>query len=223
MILEPSFFAKPAPALAQSILGKVIRHRVGEIWLSARIIETEAYELEDKASHSSLGETHARRAMFMAPGTIYMYYARGADSLNFSALGSGNAVLIKSAIALPGDDSALEQMHQLNPLGNNRRPQHKLCSGQTLLCKSLGLTVKRWNAEQLDPETFYLQDDRYRPISLLQCRRLGIPSGRDEHLMYRYIDEAFVSSCTENPLTKRKYQVGKDYLRLTSEAANSAS
>ena len=89
--------------------------------------------------------------------------------------------------------------------------------------RSRSVGLERWNAEQLDPESFYLQDDRYRPISLLQCRRLGIPKGRDEHLMHRYIDEAFVSSCTENPLTKRKYQAGKDYFRLASEAANSAS
>ena len=35
----------------------------------------------------------------MPPGTIYIYYARGGDSLNVSCGGDGNAVLIKSAYA----------------------------------------------------------------------------------------------------------------------------
>src|SRR3990167_6381914 len=95
--LPASFFDRDARLLARELLGKVIRHRHGEQWLSARIIETEAYYLDDKGSHASLGFTHKRRALFMPAGTIYMYYARGGDSLNISCQGKGNAVLIKSA------------------------------------------------------------------------------------------------------------------------------
>ena len=41
--LADSFFDRDAQTLARDLLGKVIRHRVGDLWLSARIIETEAY------------------------------------------------------------------------------------------------------------------------------------------------------------------------------------
>lgn len=41
--LPDSFFDRDAQLLARELLGKVIRHRVGDLWLSARIIETEAY------------------------------------------------------------------------------------------------------------------------------------------------------------------------------------
>ena len=95
--LTDAFFDRDAQALARDLLGKVIRHRVGDLWLSARIIETEAYYLEEKGSHASLGYTEKRKALFLDGGHIYMYYARGGDSLNFSAKGPGNAVLIKSA------------------------------------------------------------------------------------------------------------------------------
>ncbi|AHV91620.1 methylpurine-DNA glycosylase family protein [Bordetella holmesii ATCC 51541] len=95
--LPDSFFDRDAATLARDLLGKILRRRWGSLWLSARIIETEAYYLTDKGSHASLGYTHKRRALFMGGGTIYMYYARGSDSLNFSARGQGNAVLIKSA------------------------------------------------------------------------------------------------------------------------------
>jgi DNA-3-methyladenine glycosylase len=66
--------------------------------LKAIIVETEAYYLNDKASHAYLGYTHKRQALFMPPGTVYMYYSRGGDSLNVSCKGEGNAVLIKSAV-----------------------------------------------------------------------------------------------------------------------------
>jgi len=96
--LPDGFFDRDAQTLARDLLGKVIRHRVGKIWLSARIIETEAYYVAEKGSHASLGYTEKRKALFLDGGHIYMYYARGGDSLNFSAHGPGNAVLIKSGV-----------------------------------------------------------------------------------------------------------------------------
>ena len=62
--LPAAFFDRDAQLLARELLGKVIRHRVGEQWLSARIIETEAYYLVDKGSHASLGYTEKRKALF---------------------------------------------------------------------------------------------------------------------------------------------------------------
>ncbi|MEG2981594.1 MAG: DNA-3-methyladenine glycosylase, partial [Stenotrophomonas sp.] len=58
--LPDSFFDRDAQELAKALLGKVIRHRHGPYWLSARIIETEAYYLSDKGSHASLGYTEKR-------------------------------------------------------------------------------------------------------------------------------------------------------------------
>ncbi|MBO6277811.1 MAG: DNA-3-methyladenine glycosylase, partial [Pseudomonas sp.] len=52
--LPDTFFDRDAQLLARELLGKVIRHRVDGLWLSARIIETEAYYCIDKGSHDSL-------------------------------------------------------------------------------------------------------------------------------------------------------------------------
>ena len=108
-MLPDAFFDRDAQLVARELLGKVIRHRVNGLSLSARIIETEAYYCAEKGSHASLGYTEKRKALFLDGGHIYMYYARGGDSLNFSAQGPGNAVLIKSAYpwvdALSGPDS----------------------------------------------------------------------------------------------------------------------
>ncbi len=198
-MLPPDFFNCDAQELAKKLLGKVLRVKHGRHWLSAQIIETEAYYLEDKASHASLGFTEKRQALFMPAGTIYMYYARGGDSLNISAEGDGNAVLIKSAYPF-GDEAMLSIMQQLNPAANQKgiRRREKLCGGQTLLCKSLGLKVPDWNQKQFDPKRFYLADFGYTPENIIQTARLGIPLGRDEHLPYRFIDAAYVKYCTKN-------------------------
>lgn len=212
-------FDKEPIDLAVFLLGKIINMKYKSTWLKAMIIETEAYELTEKGSHSSLGFTNKRRALFMRPGTIYMYYARGRDSLNISAKGLGNAVLIKSCYPYhtkqPSDKKMLRIMQSLNPTLNGKiRPIHKLCSGQTLLCKSLGIKVKDWDQKQFHQGKFFIEDIGFMPKSIIQTKRLGIPKGRDEHLMYRFIIYDKVKYCTMNPLTKRtQYTQNQHYIQ----------
>lgn len=216
MQLSQHDFNCDAARLAHKLLGKVIRHRYQGHWLAARIIETEAYYLHDRASHASLGYTEKRRALFMPAGTIYMYYARGKDSLNISAQGEGNAVLIKSAVYYHDplcDADALQIMQQLNPASSGGlRPLDKLCSGQTLLCRALGIRLSDWDQQQFRQNDFYIDDVGYRPASIIQTSRLGIPAGRDEDLPLRFIDEAEASCCTKNPLRQRQ----ADFRRIIS-------
>jgi DNA-3-methyladenine glycosylase len=215
-MLQNDFFDQDASTVARSLLGKIIRRKVGRNWLAARIIETEAYYLEDKGSHSSLGLTHSRRAMFMPAGTIYMYYARGRASLNMSCRGEGNAVLVKSAYPYIDELSPqksieiMQGFYPREPDGKPRQVAH-LCSGQTLLCQALDLKVADWNNRNFDAGKFYIEDVGYQPETLIQTTRLGIPRGRDEHLPYRFIDHDWASFCTRNPLTKRNAVEGKAY------------
>jgi DNA-3-methyladenine glycosylase len=215
--LPDAFFDRDAQTLARELLGKVIRHRVGELWLSARIIETEAYYFEEKGSHASLGYTEKRKALFLDGGHIYMYYARGGDSLNFSAQGPGNAVLIKSGYPWVDELSgpaSLAQMLLNNPDAQGRpRPSQKLCAGQTLLCKALSLKVPVWDAKRFDHEVLLVEDIGPAPAHIIQTTRLGIPHGRDEHLMYRFVEAAYAAYCTRNPLRRGQVE-GRDYFLL---------
>ena len=218
--LPDTFFNRDAQLLARELLGKVIRHRVDGLWLSARIIETEAYYCADKGSHASLGYTEKRKALFFDGGHIYMYYARGGDSLNFSAQGPGNAVLIKSAY--PWQDplsgpASLARMRLNNPDTQGRpRPDQKLCAGQTLLCKALGLKVPDWDAKCFDPERLRVDDLSEVPSQIIQTTRLGIPHGRDEHLLYRFVDADYTAYCTRNPLRRGQVE-GRDYIVLENQ------
>jgi len=215
--LPDSFFHRDAQVLARALLGKVIRHKVGELWLAARIIETEAYYCAEKGSHASLGYTEKRKALFLDGGHIYMYYARGGDSLNFSAEGPGNAVLIKSAfpwVDALSDANSLAQMQLNNPDASGAiRPSERLCAGQTLLCKALGLKVPMWDAKRFDPEQLLVEDVNQNPRQIIQTTRLGIPTGRDEHLLYRFVDAQYARFCTRNPLRRGQVE-GRDYFLI---------
>ena len=155
--LSQSFFNRDPQSVAKDLLGKLICFNCNGIWLSARIIETEAYYLQDKGSHASLGYTEKRKALFMPAGTIYMYYARGGDSLNVSCRGQGNAVLLKSGLAY-GGQQVIAAMQQNNPNKYHSEPRdpNRLCSGQTLLCRSLGIKVAEWDQQQFDKKRFYI-------------------------------------------------------------------
>ena len=214
-MLKASFFDRDACLVAQQLLGKIIRRKYQGRWLAARIIETEAYYTDEKGSHASLGYTEKRKALFMPAGTIYMYYARGKDSFNVSCRGKGNAVLIKSAYPFydrSTDADSLQIMQRLNPtISGDIRPPEKLCKGQTLLCQSLDLKVSEWDQRQFDAENFYLDDIKQLPEKVIQTTRLGIPTGRDEHLAYRFIDYDYARFCTSNPLTKRDWREDEHY------------
>lgn len=218
-MLDADFFSRDACLVAQSLIGKIIRRKFKNKWLAARIIETEAYYLTDKASHSYLGYTEKRKAMFMPPGTIYMYYARGHDSLNISCGNKGDAVLIKSAFPFVDELSPVDNikiMQQLNPNKNGSiRTVEKLCAGQTLLCKALNLKVNYFDQQQFDKDKFFIEDVKITPGKIIQTTRLGVHQERDAHLNYRYIDFSYAKYCSSNPLTKRKYKEGKDYIYLS--------
>jgi len=215
-MLPNSFFDQHAVELSKALLGKIMRVNYQGKWLAAQIIETEAYLIEDKSSHASLGFTEKRKGLFMPPGTLYMYYSRGGDSFNVSSQGEGCAVLIKSGIPFEDkdtDSNMINIMQKINPIkysGVIRKPE-KLCSGQTILCNSLGLRVKEWDQKEFDKNKFYFEDVNITPQKIIQTKRLGIAQDRDSHLPYRFIDYEHTKNCTQNPLTKRDWVEGEDY------------
>lgn len=216
--LGPAFFDRDAQVVACDLIGKVLCHTVAGRLVWTRIVEAEAYYLAERASHASLGYTEKRRALFMPPGTVYMYYARGGDSFNVSCAGAGNAVLVKAGW-VPAEDPAaatmIAGMQRRTPLPSGRpRPPGRVCAGQTLLCKALGLRVPDWDGVPIGEGALRLLDVGYRPRVLVRTTRLGIPHGRDGHLPYRFVDRDHVAQATHNPLGRTRRE-GRDYVLLS--------
>lgn len=206
--------------MARELIGCVLRRRLDGLWLGVRIVETEAYGLEDPASHAYLGRTPSREPMWMPPGTIYMYHSRAGASLNVSCRTGPEAVLIKAGLPVVDESSpqaALDVMHQLNPApgGGSRRPERRLCAGQTLLCRSLDLTVVEWTGRQFDPDRFYIEARTVTP-RIVATLRLGIRPERDDGRRSRYVDRDLAGSATSNPL-RRGAVAGRDYWETETE------
>ncbi len=89
--LKQAFFERPCEELAKALLGKkFVRKLEDGTVLEAQIVETEAYlGGEDKAAHSHNGKrTDRNEAMYMKPGTIYVYDIYGMYScINISSQG----------------------------------------------------------------------------------------------------------------------------------------
>ena len=198
----------------------MLRRRLDGLWLGVQIVETEAYGLDDPASHAYLGRTPSREPMWMPPGTIYMYHSRAGASLNVSCGSGPEAVLIKAGLPVVDERSpqaALDAMHRLNPApdGRSRRPERRLCAGQTLLCRSMGLTVSEWTGRQFGRKRFYIGSRKAVP-RIIATRRLGIRPERDDGRRARYVDRTLAGSATINPL-RRGAQAGRDYWEIEPE------
>ena len=199
----------------------MLRRRLDGLWLGVQIVETEGYGLNDPASHAYLGRTPSREPMWAPPGTIYMYHSRAGASLNVSCGKGPEAVLIKAGCPIVDERSpqaALDAMHRLNPApgGRLRRSDQRLCAGQTLLCRSLALTVHEWTGRQFDRTQFYIEA-RKTALQIIATKRLGIRPERDDGRRWRYVDRSLAGSATNNPL-RRGSQAGRDYWEIEPDS-----
>lgn len=77
-ILRQKFFDRPAPIVAQDLLGKFLVRRFRGKEVSAQITEVEAYDgFRDKASHAVRGKTPRNEVMFGPAGFFYIYLVYG--------------------------------------------------------------------------------------------------------------------------------------------------
>ena len=180
--LRPDDFAGGSQAVAQLLVGAVLLvDGVG-----GRIVETEAYDREDPASHSFAGPTPRNRAMFGPPGRAYVYRSYGIHwCLNFVCRedGHGAGVLIRAIEPLAG----LDHMRERRGLDDPRL----LCSGPGRVGQALGIT-RELDGLRLDRKPFRVLA-RQEPVSIVAGPRIGITKAADVPWRFGLAGSRFLS------------------------------
>lgn len=171
MILDATYFSRPATELAPDLLGKILCRRLqnGRI-LRCRVTETECYfGEEDTACHAHKGRTPRTDVLYQTGGVSYVYLCYGIHNLlNLVTGDKGHP----EAVLIRGVEGA---------------------NGPGRVTKLLEITRSE-NRLPLTPESgLWLEDDGAKPPHFTATSRVGIdyaePSDRERLWRYLIIQE----------------------------------
>jgi len=168
--LRHNDFKADAPTVALALIGATLLvDGVGGV-----IVETEAYDQHDAASHCHPGPTQRNRVMFGPPGYAYVYRSYGLHwCLNFVCreAGHGAGVLIR----------ALQPTHGIELMRERRGLDHErlLCAGPGRLTQALGVTQAHYGLPLDAPPFRLLAAPADTPTEVISGPRIGISKAID--------------------------------------------
>jgi DNA-3-methyladenine glycosylase len=189
--LSRSFLARPSTVVAPELLGRVlVRVLPDGTRLAARLVEVEAYEQGDPASHSYRGRpTQRTEVMFGPPGRLYVYFTYGmhfCSNVVTGPDGHGSAVLLRAGEPLDGFEA----------MGANRGTDglRLLCSGPARLTQAFAIDRDDNGTDLVkDPGLFLLAGSPVDPRTVGRSTRVGVRVGVERRWRYFERGSAFVS------------------------------
>ncbi|WP_019906669.1 DNA-3-methyladenine glycosylase [Methylobacterium sp. 77] len=165
MSLGSTFYARPAALVAADLIGcRLLVAGIGGL-----IVETEAYDRTDPASHSFNGQTKRNASMFGPPGHAYVYRSYGMHWCLNLVCEPGSAVLIRAIEPEDGIETMRER--------RGRDALRLLCAGPGRLCQALAVTIIH-DGLPLDRHPFAIEPRTTVP-EVQADRRIGITKGAE--------------------------------------------
>ena len=178
----------PANQAARRLLGSILEREIDGQLVRAKIVETEAYDQTDAASHSYKGRTLRTEIMFGPAGHLYVYFTYGMHyccNVVTGHEGEGSAVLVRAVEPLNGTD-ALEKRRK----GKNGI---ELTNGPAKLCQALGID-KQMNGHDLTRAPLRLLMQPELPTTAITVTsRIGIRQAKDVPWRFFITNNHYVS------------------------------
>lgn len=168
---EPLFRLLSADAVTVSrrLLGSELVLEKDGALLRGTIVETEAYDQTDAASHSYRGVTPRTEVMFGPPGKLYVYFTYGMHycaNVVTGPEGTGSAVLIRAVEPLEGEALMLER--------RSGRSGIQLTNGPAKWCQAFGIDTA-WNKHDLEqPPLRLIMKEAVDDKDIVATTRIGI-------------------------------------------------
>jgi DNA-3-methyladenine glycosylase len=169
-----AFLEKPSLEVAPLLLGCVLERQINGQVVRGRIVETEAYDQTDVASHSYRGKTTRTEVMFGRHGRLYVYFTYGMHyccNVVTGPEGYGAAVLLRAVEPLAGQ-AVMTKFR-------GGRTGHELTNGPAKLCQAFSID-RRLNGHDLReaPLRLTVPPDR-EAEDIVRTGRIGISKGQD--------------------------------------------
>jgi DNA-3-methyladenine glycosylase len=183
-----SELAKPAEIIAPQLLGSHLVREFNGQRLVGKIVETEAYDESDAASHSYKGQTPRTDVMFGPAGHLYVYFTYGMHyccNVVCGSVGEGSAVLIRAIEPLEGEEFMAQNRQNRSGL--------ELTNGPAKLCQALQID-KSWNGHDLTQLPLKLVLQAPTPTEeIKRTARVGISVAQDVPWRFYLKDNPYVS------------------------------
>ena len=195
----PDFLENPSDVAAPLLLGCTLTRTItlnGEKHkLVVRIVETEAYDQDDPASHAFGGPSERNAAMFGPAGHLYVYVSYGMHhccNVVCGPEGFGSGCLVRAVEPLEG----VEVMRELREAGRAYKHPLKLrdlTNGPGKVCAALGID-KELYGHDLTVEPLVLDFAPLLPGKTIGCSpRVGISKNADAPKRFFIEGNEFVS------------------------------
>jgi DNA-3-methyladenine glycosylase len=182
------FLDGPSADVAPRLLGCEFGRDIDGHAVRVRIVETEAYDQTDAASHSYSGRTPRTDVMFGPSGHLYVYFTYGMHycmNVVCGPEGVGSAVLIRAVEPLSGEDILRQNRKGKNDID--------LTNGPAKLCQALGID-RSWNGHDLQKSPLRLiVNPPVDPTGIVQTTRIGITQAKDMPWRFYLRDNPYVS------------------------------
>lgn len=183
----PEFLNDLVDDVAPRLLGCYLEREIRGKKLLTRIVETEAYDQDDAASHAFRGKTPRNAVMFGRCGHLYVYFTYGMHYCCNVVCGPkdyGSGILIRAVEPVEGRE-IMEANRKLTGI--------QITNGPAKLCQALRID-KKFNGHDLRTAPLRLFAGSLRPDeTITQTPRIGISKAVERLRRYHIVRNPYVS------------------------------